>query len=70
LIEQGYKEDALKIQYDNINLFNMESINKFHEKFIKDRPLIFILSGNESKMEINKLKIKKIKVKLKDILTE
>jgi len=70
LVEQGYKEDLRKIQYDNIDLFNMESINKFHEKFINNRPLIYILSGNESKMEIDKLKIKKLKVKLKDILTE
>jgi predicted Zn-dependent peptidase len=70
LIEQGYSEDLRKIRYDSINLFNMESINKFHEKFIKGRPLIYILTGNESKMGIDKLKIRKQKVKLKDILTE
>lgn len=68
LIEQGYKEDLRKIRYDNINLFSMESINRFHEGFIKNRPLIFILTGNESKMEIDKLKIKTQKVNLKDIL--
>jgi predicted Zn-dependent peptidase len=70
LIEQGYKEDLRKIRYDNINLFNLESINKFHESFIKNRPLIFILTGNENKMEIDKLKIKNQKVTLKDILKE
>jgi predicted Zn-dependent peptidase len=70
LIEQGYSEDLRKIEYDNIDLFNMETINKFHENFIKGRPLIFILTGNESKMALDKLKIRKQKVKLKDILTE
>ncbi|MDR1583087.1 MAG: insulinase family protein [Prevotellaceae bacterium] len=68
LIEQGYSEDLRKTCYDNINLFNMESIGKFHENFIKGRPLIFILTGNESKMALDRLKIKKQKVKLKDIL--
>ncbi|MDR0384577.1 MAG: insulinase family protein [Prevotellaceae bacterium] len=70
LIEQGYKEDLRKIGYDNIDLFNMESINKFHEDFIKGRPLIFILTGNESKMMLDKLNVKKQKVRLKDILTK
>jgi predicted Zn-dependent peptidase len=70
LIEQGYSEDSHKILYDNIDLFNMESINKFHEEFIKGRPLIYILTGNESKMGVDKLKIKKQKMKLNDILIE
>jgi predicted Zn-dependent peptidase len=70
LVEQGYSEDLRKIRYDNINLFNMDSINKFHENFIKGRPLIYILTGNEGKMEISKLNIKRQKVSLKDILTE
>jgi predicted Zn-dependent peptidase len=70
LIEQGYKEDLRKIRYDNINLFNLESINKFHENFIKGRPVIYVLTGNENKMELNKLNIKKQKISLKDILTE
>jgi predicted Zn-dependent peptidase len=70
LIEQGYTEDLHKIQYDNIDLFNMESINKFHSEFIKNRPLIYVLTGNESKMDIDKLKIRKQQVKLKNILTE
>jgi predicted Zn-dependent peptidase len=70
LVEQGYNEDLRKIRYDNINLFNMDSINKFHENFIKGRPLIYILTGNESKMEIDKLNIKIQKVGLKDIMTE
>jgi predicted Zn-dependent peptidase len=69
LIEQGYTEDLRKIQYDNIDLFNMESINRFHSEFIKNRPLIYILTGNESKMDMDKLTVKKQKVKLKDILT-
>jgi predicted Zn-dependent peptidase len=68
LVEQGYSEDLRKIRYDNINLFNMESINKFHEDFIKGRPLIFILTGNENKMALDKLKIKRQKVNLNDIL--
>jgi predicted Zn-dependent peptidase len=68
LIEQGYKEDLRKIRYDNISLFDMESINKFHENFIKGRPVIYILTGNEHKMELNKLNVKKQQVKLKDII--
>lgn len=70
LIEQGYTEDLRKIKYDNTDLFNMESINKFHNEFIKNRPLIYVLTGNENKMDIDKLKIKTQKVKRKDILTE
>jgi predicted Zn-dependent peptidase len=70
LIEQGYKEDFHKIQYDRIDLFNMESINRFYNEFIKNRPVIYILTGNENKMDIDKLKIKKQKVKLNDILTQ
>ncbi|MDR1129925.1 MAG: insulinase family protein, partial [Prevotellaceae bacterium] len=57
LIEQGYAEDMRKTLYDNINLFNMESINRFHDEFIKGRPLIYILTGNESKMNLDKLNI-------------
>jgi predicted Zn-dependent peptidase len=70
LIEQGYREDLRKIRYDNLSLFNMESINRFHDNYIKGRPLIFILTGNESKMSLDKLPVRKQKVKLKDILTE
>ncbi|MDR1886555.1 MAG: insulinase family protein, partial [Prevotellaceae bacterium] len=70
LIKQGYTEDLRKIHYDSLNLFNMESINRFHAEFIKDHPLIHILTGNESKMELDKLKIRKQKVSLKDILTQ
>jgi predicted Zn-dependent peptidase len=68
LVEQGYKEDLRKTRYDNINLFNMESINMFHENFILGRPVIYVLTGNENKMELNKLNVKKQKVNLKDIL--
>jgi predicted Zn-dependent peptidase len=70
LIEQGYKEDLRKILYDNIDMFNMDSINRFHDEFIKGRPLIFILTGNESKMGVDKLKLRTQKLRLKDILTE
>ncbi|MDR1594705.1 MAG: insulinase family protein [Prevotellaceae bacterium] len=68
LVEQGYSEDLRKTRYDSINLFNMESIGKFHEDFIKGRPVIFILTGNESKMSLDKLNIRKQKVNLKDII--
>jgi predicted Zn-dependent peptidase len=69
LIEQGYKEDLRKIRYDNINLFNMDEINRFYNDFIKGRSRVYILTGNEDKMELNKLSVKKQKVTLKDILT-
>ncbi|MDR2383846.1 MAG: insulinase family protein [Prevotellaceae bacterium] len=68
LVEQGYKEDLRKIRYDNINLFNMDSINMFHENFIKGSPVIYILTGNENKMELNKLNIKKQKVRQKEMI--
>jgi len=70
LMEQGYTEDFRKIQYDNIQLFGLESLNKFHDKFIKEKPIVYILSGNKKRMELDKLNIKKQEVKLKDILTE
>jgi predicted Zn-dependent peptidase len=70
LIEQGYGEDSHKILYDNIDMFDMKSLNKFHEEFIEGRPLICILTGNEHKMGIGKLPVKIQKLKLKDILTE
>jgi predicted Zn-dependent peptidase len=71
LIEQGYREDLRKIQYDNIDSFNMDAVNRFHEKFIKGQPVIYILSGNKSKMDAGALKINnRQEVKLKDILTQ
>ena len=70
LIEQGYTEDFRKTQYNHIELLNMESINQFYNEFVKNKPIVYILSGNKKKMDINKLNIKSQEVKLKDILTE
>jgi predicted Zn-dependent peptidase len=70
LIRQGYNEDFRKIQYRNIDLFTMESINRFHSEFIDRRPVIYILTGNESKMGLDRLSIPTRHVTRKNILTE
>ena len=70
LVRQGYDRDFRRIQYENIDNFDMQTINGFYDKFIRGRPTVHILSGNQAKMKTDKLNAKIQKVTIKDILTE
>jgi predicted Zn-dependent peptidase len=70
LIRQGYEKDLRRIQYENIDRFDINTVNRFYNKFVRGRPAVHILSGNQAKMETEKLHARIQKVRIKDILTE
>lgn len=54
LIKQGYKDDPNKALIRQMPDVNMDEIIKFYDKNVKNRPLVYMIVGNEKNIDLEK----------------
>ncbi len=66
---EGFTSDPRQILLENISQMEINDINRFYEENISGRPIVYVIAGNEKKIDMVKLASfgTIIKVKKKDI---